>query len=165
MRLDFLLPSGFDSTVQVTRAGQPVATFETGSLRERVAFEVDGVAYRAEKSRADGVLVLTNEATGLPEAQVLPVDWTGTDRDVEAAMPSGAFHQIRFDRVDGAEARIELRAGGAVVGHLRREGLFEHHVEAHFPDAWPLPLGVFLGWLAARQFGGEDAALLVVTIL
>lgn len=165
MHLHLDLPTLGGTDVPVRRDGRTVATFDLSGMKERTSFEVDGVAYRAEAAPADGVLVLTNTATGLPEAQSLPVGWSGTDRDIEASMPGGAVHRIRFDHTDGADSRIDLNVGGRQVGHLRRATSFERTVEAELPDAWPLPLCVFLCWLAARQFSSEDAGVVAALVV
>lgn len=158
MRLDLEKVGWLSSDVWAIRSGQRLTKLAVGTMRERVDFAVGDRAYSVRKSDADGVLVLTDIATGLPLAQRTKLGVFSSDYDVEAQMPDGAVHVIRMDRGSGWKSRYELRVGAMPVGEVVREGMWKSTMYADVPDAWPLPVAVFVAWLALRQFASEEGA-------
>lgn len=146
------------STVEVCHAGQRLVAFDVMTLRERLTFTLGGATYHARKAKEDGVLVLVEAASGLPLAQRVALGAFTSDFDVEASMPDGSVHVIRADRVSGLRQRVELRVGGVAVGAVWSEGLMRRTTHADLPEAWPLPVSVFVLWLVLRRFAAEDAA-------
>ncbi|MBE2185719.1 MAG: hypothetical protein IAE99_02980, partial [Rhodothermales bacterium] len=157
MRLDIQKTGLLSSDVWLVRDRQRWVRLSLGAVRERVDFVVEDRPCSVRKSDADGVLVLSDASTGLPLAQRVKLGVFSSDCDVEAMMPDGTVHQIRLDRVSGMEKRVELRVGGLVVGEVRRSGLWKPQTWAEVPDSWPVPVAVFVIWLALRQFASEDA--------
>lgn len=158
MRLKLEKVGWLSSDVWVVRSGQRLAKLAVSGLRERVDFAVEDRAYSVRKSDADGVLVLTEGATGMPLAQRTKLGVFSSDYDVEAQMPDGTVHVIRMDRGSGWKSRYELRVGAMQVGEVVREGMWKSTMYADVPDAWPLSVAVFVAWLALRQFSSEESA-------
>lgn len=158
MRLDIQKVGILSSDVWLARDGQTFVQLSLSSLRERVTFDLDGRVYHVQKSDADGVLVLVDTSTNLPLAQRVKLSVFSPDCDVEAMMPDGAVHFIRLDRVSGMKRRVELRVGGVAVGEVAQEGLWKTRLWADVPEAWPMPVSVFVVWLALRIFLAEDAS-------
>lgn len=158
MRIDIQRTGILSSDVWLVRGGQRWVRLALGVVRERVEFVADDRAYSVRKSDIDGVLVLTDVSTGMPLAQRVKLGAFSSDCDVEARMPDGAVHVIRLDRVSAMKKRVELRVGGVVVGEVCRSGVWKPQTWAEVPDSWPVPVAVFVIWLALRQFASEDAA-------
>lgn len=157
MHIDVHKPGVFSSDVVLSLGTEQVG-LAVGTLRERTAFTVGGVAYDVRADARDGVVTLTNTATGLPEAQLTREGLMSANRSVEAKMPDGSVHVVHLAHEGWLKSRYMLRSGGVAVGEVRREGILHPKVWAEVPAAWPLPVAAFVVWAALRGFHEQDGA-------
>lgn len=162
LHLEFKGSGPFSSDFEVLRDGRPIAYLDRSLWCERGSLTLDGVAYELRSRGFTGgefQLAVGGEVAARAERRSpfgSAYDLTtrhGGDGDGDGAPLALALEKPSF-----WSSRYELRDASRTVGEVSRLGLFTSGARLSLRESTPLPLAVFVGYVALMLWRRRAAA-------
>lgn len=132
----------FSWDFEVRRGDEVLGDIDMSLWREKGVLTVEGEAYRVyREGLMSGDFLLESGGSVLARAQK-PSAW----RRSFTIEHAGRTYTLRAASL--FRRAFTLSDGEAAIGRVSPEGILSRRAEVDLPDAWPLPLKVFVVWLA-----------------
>lgn len=143
--------SWFSGDYRLQQAPGTVAELDVSGWREKAEFDIHGGHYRLDREKAPSrAFVLMRDTQQLARA-LKPSAFRSR---FEVQVGGRTFEMRR----GGWQSNFTLLDGERQVGSVRRAGVFTRRAIIDLPDDWPLPVQVFVFWLALVIWNREQEA-------
>lgn len=155
--LELKRKSSFSNDYIASENGIVVAELDRATWSQSATVEIKGKTYNFRKSG-----VLNNIYTLLD----------GSFELIEVEQPSAwqsklVFHlnhqEYVLDTKNWFSSALQVEQDGDIIGDIDSSGLLSSTIEVDLPDSLPLPVRVFVGWIAILRAEATTAAVIAAT--
>jgi hypothetical protein len=148
-----MIPKSFSWTFSVMDGSKQVAeAVDLSWLTEKGELKIHGVVYKAyREGMMSGAFVLES-----PDGVIARAEKPSALRRSLIVEHAGRQYTLRAKSAFRRE--FLLLDGSSRIGSISPEGIFTRRAAVELPEAWPLPVRMFIIWLTVMLWKQEQAA-------